>query len=221
VLDRLRALFTSSKELGDAVAPLKLDAAAQRAILDRSEKLAARWSKLSSLELRELVHSLVERIEVGDDQIAIWLNRAGVASSLIPGGAFKPADCPPTVEPIVLTMPASLRRAGKGVRLVIGDGAANAIDDGLAALVARAMSARNMLLSGCDDSIDAMAVRLSVRRDYLAVLVRLSYLSPEIVRAILAGRHPVELTPTRLVALSRNLPHDWREQRRFLGFAPA
>jgi hypothetical protein len=34
-------------------------------------------------------------------------------------------------------------------------------------------------------------------------------LSPEIVRAILAGQQPVELTPTRLVMLSRNLPHDW------------
>jgi transposase-like protein len=31
----------------------------------------------------------------------------------------------------------------------------------------------------------------------------------------------IELTPTRLVMLSRNLPHDWQEQRRLLGFAPA
>ena len=46
-------------------------------------------------------------------------------------------------------------------------------------------------------------------------------LSPTIVRAILDRRiNPVELTPTRLVALSRNLPHDWQEQRRLLGFAP-
>jgi site-specific DNA recombinase len=78
-----------------------------------------------------------------------------------------------------------------------------------------------MLLAGRDDSIDAMAARLGVRRDYLAVLVRLSYLSPEIVRAILVGKQPIELTPTRLVALSRNLPYDWQEQYRLLGFSPA
>ena len=77
-----------------------------------------------------------------------------------------------------------------------------------------------MFLSGRDDSIDAMAIRLGLKRDYLAVLVRLSYLSPTIVRAILDGQQPVELTPTRLVALSRNLPHDWQEQWRLLGFAP-
>jgi hypothetical protein len=40
----------------------------------------------------------------------------------------------------------------------------------------------------------------------VAVLVRLSYLSPEIVGAILAGQQPVELTSTRLVMLSRDLP---------------
>ena len=49
------------------------------------------------------------------------------------------------------------------------------------------------------------------------MLVRLSYLSPEIVRAILAGQQPIELTPSRLVVLSRNLPHDWQEQRQVLG----
>jgi site-specific DNA recombinase len=66
-----------------------------------------------------------------------------------------------------------------------------------------------------------MASRLGVRRDYLTVLVRLSYLSPEIVRAILVGKHPVELSATRLVVLSKDLPHDWHAQRQVLGFSGA
>jgi hypothetical protein len=33
------------------------------------------------------------------------------------------------------------------------------------------------------------------------------------------SKHPIELTPTRLLRLSKNLPHDWKKQRRFLGFA--
>jgi len=139
----------------------------------------------------------------------------------MPDAPPNPTDYVPTIEPLVLSITASLRRAGKAVRLVIGNGAAKAIDDGLASLIARAMATRNMFLAGRDDSIDAMALRLGVRRDYLAVLMRLSYLSPEIVRAILVGPQPIELTPTRLVALSRNLPHDWQEQWRLLGFAPA
>jgi hypothetical protein len=36
----------------------------------------------------------------------------------------------------------------------------------------------------------------------------------KILRAIiLAGQRPVELTPTRLIALSRGLPHEWRRHR--------
>ena len=57
----------------------------------------------------------------------------------------------------------------------------------------------------------------------LTSLIRLSYLAPDLapetVGALLAGRHPIELTPTRLLRLSKNLPHDWKEQRHFLGFA--
>jgi hypothetical protein len=41
-----------------------------------------------------------------------------------------------------------------------------------------------------------------------------AHLAPEIVGALLAGRHPIELTPTRLLRLSKNLPDDWKEQRR-------
>ena len=135
--------------------------------------------------------------------------RAAIVSSVMPDAPPNPTDYVPTIEPLVLSITASLRRAGKAVRLVIGNGAAKAIDDGLASLIARAIATRNMLHAGRDDSIDAMALRLDVRRDYLAVLVRLSYLSPEIVRAILVGQQPIAL------------PHDWQEQRRLLGFAPA
>ena len=33
----------------------------------------------------------------------------------------------------------------------------------------------------------------------LTSLIRLSYLAPDIVRALLEGRQPIELTPTRLL----------------------
>ena len=193
------------------------------AVLDRSAKLAERWTTLASLELRELVYSLVQQIQIGEAQILVWLNRTALVLRVMPGASAKATDSDymPSIEPFVLSITASLRRAGKGVRMVIGNGAAMAIDSGLTSLIARAMATRNMFLAGRDDSIDAMAARLGVRRDYLAVLVRLSYLSPEIVRAILVGQQPIELTPTRLVALSRNLPHDWQEQGRLLGFTSA
>jgi site-specific DNA recombinase len=53
----------------------------------------------------------------------------------------------------------------------------------------------------------------------LTSLVRLSYLAPDIVRALVEGRQPIALTPIRLLRLSKDLPHDWSEQGHVLGFA--
>ena len=221
VLDRLRAFFASETEIGDALAPLDLAASTQRAVLSRSAQLADGWAKLPSLELRGLVRSVIERVAVGDAEIVLRLNRHAVLKSVMTDVPAALSDSKSEIEPVVLTINASLRRAGKETRLVIGDGAANTIDPGLATLIRQAVTTRTMLLSGRDDSIDAMAQRLGVRRDYLSVLARLSYLSPEIVRAILDGRQPVELSSTRLVKLSKDLPHDWQDQRQFLGISLA
>jgi hypothetical protein len=49
-------------------------------------------------------------------------------------------------------------------------------------------------------------------------LVRLSYLAPDIIQAILDGRQPRNLTPDKLLAHSR-LPLAWHDQRTTLGFA--
>ena len=49
------------------------------------------------------------------------------------------------------------------------------------------------------------------------ILLPLAFLSPDIVEAILDGRHPVEVTAERLT-LREEIPLDWREQRRKLGF---
>jgi hypothetical protein len=83
---------------------------------------------------------------------------------------------------------------------------------------------RFQLVSGC--SLSAVPPprgrcreRLGNAKGRLTSLVRLSYLAPDIVRALLKGRKPIELTPTRLLRLSEDLPHDWSEQGQFLRFA--
>jgi hypothetical protein len=56
---------------------------------------------------------------------------------------------------------------------------------------------------------------------HLTSLFRLSYLSPQIVRAIFDGQPTAELTAARLMSLAKDLPHDWQEQWRHLSFARA
>jgi site-specific DNA recombinase len=138
----------------------------------------------------------------------VRLSRAKIAAALEVEGTIERFD----LDPVVVSIETKLRRSGKGKRLVIENGAEAEVNAGLAAMITEAFAIRNQLLSGSDASIEAMTERLGIAKGRLTSLVRLSYLAPGIVRALLGGRQPIELTPTRLLRLSKDLPHDWSEQ---------
>ena len=54
---------------------------------------------------------------------------------------------------------------------------------------------------------------------YATRLVRLAFLAPDLLAAIIDGRQPQGLTATGLLKeCQRGLPLDWRQQRILLGF---
>ena len=215
VLDRLRAFFSSRTDIGDALTPLDLEARAFDAALRNAFTLSKRWLAKPPVEMKSLVLDIVERVTIAANRINIWLNRAKIAAALEAGGGSQRPD----IEPITLSIEAKLRRAGKGKRLVIANGAGDEVNAGLVELIKEAFTIRIQLLSGSDASVEAMSGRLGMNKCRLTSLIRLSYLAPDIVRALLEGRQPIELTPTQLLRLSKGLPHDWSEQRHVLGFA--
>jgi hypothetical protein len=66
--------------------------------------------------------------------------------------------------------------------------------------------------------LEEAGVQEGIGAPYAARLMRLNFLAPDIVVAILNGRQPLALTASKLMADTR-LPLDWSEQRRALGFA--
>ena len=214
-LDRLRTFFASRTDVADALAPLDLEVRVLEIALRNASQLSQRWLAMPPVELTRLVREIVARIIVAVDRIEIRLCRAKVAAVLKAGETRQLLD----LDPVVLSVEATLRRAGKGRRLVIHNPGIPDVNAGLVDLVGEAFAFRHQLLSGPDDSIEAMIARLGISRGRLSALIRLSYLAPDIVRALLEGRQPIELTPTRLLHLSKDLPHDWNAQRLFLGFA--
>ena len=79
---------------------------------------------------------------------------------------------------------------------------------------------RDRLLADKSLTLDEIAKSEDMVPSYATRLFRLTILAPDIVSAILNGRHPPELTARRLMDDTR-LPLDWNEQRRCLGFASA
>ena len=118
-----------------------------------------------------------------------------------------------------LSIPARLKRTGKEMRIIIGDGSELATPDtGLVRLRVRANAIRDKLLADRSLTFEDIAKSEGVVPSYATRLFRLTLLAPDIVSAILSGRHPPELTARRLMDDTR-LPLDWNEQRQRLGFA--
>jgi hypothetical protein len=63
-----------------------------------------------------------------------------------------------------------------------------------------------------------LATQEKLSPSYVALLLRLTFLAPDITRAILDGRQPSGFTAQKLVTYS-GLPLGWPEQRQALGFA--
>ena len=115
MLDRLRRLLASRTDLGAALAPLDLDAAGFDAALNKSSDLSQRWIATPPIDIAALVRRIVERAQINANGIALQLNRGELASALIGDG--KPPD--KRADPMLLSIDATLKRAGKGKRLVI------------------------------------------------------------------------------------------------------
>jgi DNA invertase Pin-like site-specific DNA recombinase len=223
VLDRLRQFFASTTDVSAAISAFNLPAATQGDMLKRGTDIASSWSGRTGPEHRRLLTSIVEEVIVCEDHIDLRLKPAEVAVVLGQGDenallrAFEAASR----DQLTLRIEARLKRAGKGVRLIIGAGAAAKPDERLIHLLAQAFDARGKLLSGQWDTVEDVAAHLGLSGTYVTSLIRLTFLNPGIVRAILDGRQPPGLTLTRLMTSSKDLPSDWMEQRRFLGLDDA
>ncbi|CCB66642.1 recombinase family protein [Hyphomicrobium sp. MC1] len=216
VLDRLRAFFASEPGVGEALSCFELDASSLRSVFAKAMQLTEEWATLPPIRVRELVRSLIGTVEVHDEKIIVSLKRDEIASALLGDTFSLPTITGP--ETFELHIGARLHRAGKGIRLVVGGVVAEKPNGQLLALLRDAHATREALMTGRDATIDAMAQRLGIKRDYLSAHLRLTYLAPDIVRVFMSGRYPPELAPTRLLSLCKDLPHDWQLQRAALGF---
>jgi len=75
---------------------------------------------------------------------------------------------------------------------------------------------QTMLMRHGGKTVTDLAREAGVSSSYFTRIVRLSFLAPDIVQAILRDRHPLELNANRLAKRVR-LPVSWDAQRALLG----
>ena len=90
------------------------------------------------------------------------------------------------------------------------------VDPELVKLVHTARRAQAAVDEEQDFDLKIMAKRFRLSPQRFCRVVRLNYLAPDIIAAILAGAHPEDLTSRTL--LQSALPLDWNLQRHMFGF---
>ena len=214
--------LTSPAELIDALAPA-VPATKHPAIIAAAARLATTWNVTPTINRRDFLRAVVDRITIADTGIEIAIRPLALAQHLLGRHSNSTAvgtnPDPDQQHPTILTIDAQLCRTGLAMKLVAeGPEAIPQPDPTLIRLLARAHAMRKELETGHHDSIDACASAMGVTSSYVSRVVRLAYLAPDITAAILDGRQPANLTAARLAQTSE-LPLAWSEQRRVLGFA--
>jgi hypothetical protein len=151
------------------------------------------------------VLDLIERVELSQEGIALTVDLA-----LFTGGA----------GPLVRhEIPMRIKRRGVETRLVI-EGAtitsATTVDAALVKAVVRAHTWFDDLVAGQAKSLKAIAKAEKLSDQYVSRLMPLALLALEIVKAVLAGTQPVDLTADTLINHT-DLPTSWVEQKALLG----
>jgi len=118
----------------------------------------------------------------------------------------------PVPDTVTLHVPFRIMKRGGRKEMQLPDGATHSrrTDSTLVKALARAFRWKRMLESGEYVSISELAEREGIAFTYMARLMRLSLLAPEIVDAIMEGRQPATVT---LAKLMDPFPLDWKEQR--------
>ena len=112
-------------------------------------------------------------------------------------------------------------RGGKTV-IVLPDGTRGVqrrgatIDNSMVKLLVRGFRWHRMLFSGNYTSIEDMSAAEKISPTYVCRVLRLAYLSPQIVEAILDGKVPAKFT---MKDLMEPFPMDWNLQLKHFGFA--
>ena len=119
----------------------------------------------------------------------------------------------------ITDIPMSFRPRGGRTVIVLPDGSRGVvrreatIDNTMIKVIARGFRWHRLLYDGTYATIEDLAAAEKINPSYVSRILRLAYLSPVVVQAILDGKHPAWLTMRHLL---EPFPTDWKQQAKKL-----
>jgi site-specific DNA recombinase len=222
VIARLRTLLADPAAILDAVDSECHCGSEQSQLIERGRQIAEELAGQVPNELTAMLMALLCRVEIRSDHIDIALSQCRLtellAGSLDLKMEHRRSRTPPE-DLLTLTVPASLKRAGREMRLLVANAEdRTAADPNLLRILARAHVVQARLMQNPTLSVHDVAKEEHVSAAYLYTLLRLPWLAPDITSAIINGRKPPQLTVQTLMRQTPRPPANWAEQRELLGF---
>jgi len=186
-------------------------------LVDKAAAVIATLDSKRGLPVQVLLQRIVQRVAVQDDIVELAFEPAGLSFAL-----GLEAD-KSTADVMTVTIPARIRRTGMAVRFVLETGqhaTAGAVDKKLVAAIVKAKAWWKRLQDETDMTVADLAEVEGLSRNYVNRVLRLAFLSPAVVNAILDGTAPTDINLERLRDVKLIAP-SWTKQHRLLGLAAA
>jgi DNA invertase Pin-like site-specific DNA recombinase len=223
VLSAIQHFLSTRAELRGLLADLGRSASELRAACHKAPVASRRLEAISPDQLRSAIQGLVRHVEVSRERIKI-VTRALEFEQLLDWnfvGLFRrqTEDSDGSIAHVIDIACAGPVRLERRFRLPIAaaDKSTKRINNGLRKLVSDARSAWALVERDRRSCPAYLARQCNMSVSHFMRLLRVSYLAPDIITAILDGAQPPELTRRGL--LDANLPLDWALQRKLFGFA--
>jgi site-specific DNA recombinase len=233
VLGRMKLFFENPKAVLDAMPEDQRGAAIQVRLNATRKALLKSLEQTSDQAWRGIIRDVLRRVGVYADRVELELSAGRLTQILLGAEDVNRArdldvdhdrdddlddDRGRPDRIVALAIPARLKRTGKELRFVVdGDPDPSEPDVALVRLLIRAAKLQRRIAEATHATLEEIGAREDMTASYVPRLMRLNFLAPDIVVAILEGRQPPGLTSNTLMADTR-LPLDWREQRARLGF---
>ncbi len=215
VTHQLKRLLGTPSRIVDVLVLRGSPAIAYQKMINAAAILASEWDGQPPPDQIETLKRLISKIVIGRQKLEITFSRSGLATTLLPSRRD------PLPGSHIITVPVQLKRCGFETRLVVPNGETPDLSQASAEAIQKALAkglAWNQLrVTGSGPSMARIARENGVTQRYIAQLVKLAFLSPDIISAMIRGEIPAELS---LSHLKKGFPLDWEQQRKTLGFPP-
>ena len=218
VIQQLLSLWKNTKQLLGLLNRKLLPANKQVSLLDRAKSLFIEWDTYSPHQQIIYLKMIFQKIIIRCEGVDLHISTDGMLRCL--DNEELTEEIPDKEADIqMVTVPAKLKRCGIETRFIVK----NDVDPGPHAISVKAMQDALLkalqwhegLVSGTIASTADIAKSEGITQRYIVRILKLAFLAPDIMEAIIAGRLPEDLTLTRL---KKGFPMEWSKQRKVFGF---